>query len=46
MWLVTNVKNLPAVHFYKRIGYKIVKEAENYYGDGETRYILEKKIKS
>ena len=42
--LVTNVKNTPAVEFYKKTGYKIVKEAKNYYGDGETRYIIEKII--
>lgn len=42
--LVTNVKNTQAVEFYKAIGYTIVKEAENYYGDGETRYIFEKKL--
>ncbi len=42
--LVTNVKNTKAVGFYKAIGYTIVKEAENYYGDGETRYIFEKKL--
>jgi ribosomal protein S18 acetylase RimI-like enzyme len=42
--LVTNVKNIPAINFYKNLGYEIVKKAENHYGDGETRYILEKKI--
>ncbi|MDO8507337.1 MAG: N-acetyltransferase [bacterium] len=44
MKLVTNVKNDPAVQFYKRLGYAVIKEAENYYGDGETRYILEKNL--
>ncbi len=42
--LVTNVKNDQAVNFYKKIGYVIVKEAENYYGDGETRYIFERSL--
>ena len=42
--LVTNVKNTEAIGFYKAIGYTIVKEAENYYGDGENRYIFEKNI--
>jgi ribosomal protein S18 acetylase RimI-like enzyme len=42
--LVTNVKNNQAVGFYKAIGYSIIKEAENYYGDGETRYIFEKNL--
>jgi ribosomal protein S18 acetylase RimI-like enzyme len=41
--LVTNIKNMPAINFYKSLGYKIIKKAENYYGDGETRYIFEKK---
>lgn len=42
--LVTNVKNLSAIGFYKGIGYKIITEAKNYYGDGENRYIFEKAI--
>lgn len=42
--VVTNIKNLPAVEFYKNTGFKIIKEAKNYYGDGETRYIFEKKV--
>ncbi len=42
--LVTNVKNLQAVGFYKKSGYKIVKEVPNYYSDGETRYIFEKTL--
>jgi ribosomal protein S18 acetylase RimI-like enzyme len=42
--LVTNVKNTPAINFYKSLGYKIIKTAENYYSDGETRYIFEKKV--
>lgn len=40
--LVTNTKNLPAISFYKGLGYNIVKEMPNYYGDGETRYLFEK----
>lgn len=42
MKLVTNIKNMPAIEFYKNIGYKITKELKNYYGDAETRYIFEK----
>ena len=42
--LVTNTKNDQAVGFYKNIGYSIVKEVENYYGYGETRYVFEKII--
>lgn len=44
MKVVTNIKNLPAVEFYKNTGFKIIKEAKNYYGDGEIRYIFEKKV--
>lgn len=44
LWLVTNPKNTRAVGFYQGLGYKIVREAENYYGDGEMRYVLEKEL--
>jgi ribosomal protein S18 acetylase RimI-like enzyme len=40
--LVTNPKNAQAIHFYKKLGYQITAEIENYYGDGEARYALEK----
>ncbi len=42
--LVTNIKNTPAITFYKSIGYTIVQEIKNYYSDGETRYMLEKSL--
>lgn len=42
--LVTNTKNTQAIDFYKGIGYNIVKEIEDYYGDGETRYLFEKTL--
>lgn len=42
--LVTNIKNQTSVPFYKKQGYKIVKEIENHFGDGETRYLFEKTI--
>jgi ribosomal protein S18 acetylase RimI-like enzyme len=44
MKLVTNIKNISAIGFYKSIGYKIIKKVKNYYGDGETRYVFEKMI--
>jgi ribosomal protein S18 acetylase RimI-like enzyme len=44
MKLVTNKKNVNAIGFYKRLGYKIIKEMPNYYGDGETRYLCEKPL--
>lgn len=40
--LVTNIKNLPAIDFYKSVGYSVIKEIPNYYGDGETRDLFEK----
>ena len=46
MELVTNKKNLEAIGFYKRMGYGIVKEMKNYYGDGETRYLCEKTVRT
>jgi ribosomal protein S18 acetylase RimI-like enzyme len=42
--LVTNTKNLAAVNFYKKLGYRIAKTIDNYYGDGETRHLFEKLI--
>ncbi len=42
--LVTNVKNKKAIKFYTAIGYSVAEEAENYYGDGETRYVFEKAV--
>ena len=42
--LATSKKNLQAISFYKKIGYRIVKEVENYYGEGEIRYMCEKTL--
>ncbi|MCW6159827.1 MAG: GNAT family N-acetyltransferase [Candidatus Micrarchaeales archaeon] len=42
--LVTNIKNTIAIGFYKGLGYKVVKEIANYFGDGENRYLLVKEI--
>jgi ribosomal protein S18 acetylase RimI-like enzyme len=42
--LVTNKKNSLSINFYKNIGYTIIKEIKNYYGDGETRYLFEKSV--
>ncbi len=42
--LVTNTKNTRAIGFYESIGYKIIKEMANYFGDGENRYLLEKEM--
>jgi ribosomal protein S18 acetylase RimI-like enzyme len=42
--LVTSKKNNQAVNFYEGIGYAIIGEAENYYNDGEARYIFEKSL--
>jgi ribosomal protein S18 acetylase RimI-like enzyme len=42
--LVTNTKNLRAIGFYKGLGYEVVEEIENYFGDGEARYLFEKNL--
>jgi len=46
MMLVTNPKNLPAISFYKSIGYSTVKKIDNFYGDGTPRLLLEKMLRS
>lgn len=40
--LATNKANAQSIAFYKKLGYRIAKEVENYYGEGEVRYIFEK----
>ncbi len=42
--LATNKANAQAIAFYKKLGYRIAKEVENYYGEGEIRYIFEKAL--
>lgn len=42
--LATSPKNAKALSFYKKLGYTITDTAENYYGDGTPRFILEKKV--
>ena len=42
--LATSPENTKALGFYKRLGYRIIKKAENYYGDGTPRYLLEKEL--
>lgn len=42
--LATNKTNGQAISFYKSLGYHIAKEVENYYGEGEVRYIFEKQL--
>ena len=44
--LVTNKKNINAIGFFKHMGYSIIKEIPNYYGDGETRYLFGKTLSS
>ena len=42
--LVTNTKNTKAIGFYKHLGYRNIKRIENYFGDGEARYLFEKRL--
>ncbi len=42
--LVTNPKNVHAVHLYKKQGYSIENEVENYYGDGNPRTLFRKQL--
>lgn len=44
MVLVTSPDNNGAVKFYERLGYKVTKTVDNYYGDGTSRLVLEKAI--
>ena len=39
-------KNEKAINFYQKFGFKIKKEVENYYSDGETAYLMELIISS
>ncbi|HYC34772.1 MAG TPA: N-acetyltransferase [Candidatus Paceibacterota bacterium] len=40
IWLVTHPEN-PAVQLYESFGFKIKERKENYFGNGEPRYIME-----
>lgn len=41
-YLEVNVKNSPAISFYRKMGYIIVKLQKNYYGRGKHAYIMVK----
>jgi ribosomal-protein-alanine N-acetyltransferase len=40
--MVTHPDNFKAIELYKSLGFKIVGQKENYFGDGQPRVILEK----
>jgi ribosomal protein S18 acetylase RimI-like enzyme len=42
--LFVRIKNEPAILFYQKLGFKILKESESYYPDGENAYLMEKEI--
>lgn len=44
MMLATSPSNTGAVRFYEALGYVITKEVADYYGDGTSRYVLEKQL--
>lgn len=40
--LVTHPDNVKAINLYRSFGFEIVKTKENYFGDGESRIIMQK----
>ena len=46
MTLVTSPENTNALQFYTAPGYVITKEVADYYGDGTSRFVLEKELNS
>lgn len=42
--LVTHPDNAPALHLYKSLGFVVDSRIENYYGDGEPRLVMLRKI--
>ncbi|HEY5602295.1 MAG TPA: ribosomal protein S18-alanine N-acetyltransferase [Gammaproteobacteria bacterium] len=44
MRLEVNVNNVPAIHLYKKLGYRHIGMIENYYDDGSDALRMEKRI--
>ena len=43
--LTVRPENVVAIHLYRSVGFLVIEQRKNYYGDGETRLLLERKIK-
>ena len=46
IWLVTHPENVKALNLYTSLGFVVEKQVENYYGDGEPRLVLAKRMDS
>ncbi len=42
VYLEVRVSNMPAIKFYKKLGFKISRVLHGYYKDGEDAYVMEK----
>jgi ribosomal-protein-alanine N-acetyltransferase len=43
-FLTVSPSNIPAYRLYYRQGFRIVQEEEDYFGEGETRYLMKKDL--
>jgi ribosomal-protein-alanine N-acetyltransferase len=43
-FLEVRVSNTPAIEMYRRLGFQIARTAEGYYADGESAYVMTKKL--
>ena len=46
IWLVTHPENVKALNLYTSLGFVVENQVENYYGDGEPRLVLAKRVDS
>ncbi|MCD1147813.1 GNAT family N-acetyltransferase [Peptoniphilus sp. KCTC 25270] len=44
--LTVDVENVTAINLYKKLGFAIMEEFENFYGEGMHRYIMQKRLVS
>jgi ribosomal-protein-alanine N-acetyltransferase len=43
-FLEVRASNTPAIGMYKQLGFRVVRTAEGYYADGESAYVMAKKL--